>query len=137
LEALTTGSSLRRPSSDLEYFFRSNTSSSFSEVSNTKTRADHCAGDSLSSERLPVLRYLWISSTRERSFSSFRQWNRLMHLSGEGFSLIFSLMYLTVLYGSVSCFFSLSVDLVSASDWTPVRGPEGSGGKGPGFPSHF
>ena len=31
-----------------------------------------------------------------QSFSSFRQWNRLMHLSGERFFLIFSLMYLTV-----------------------------------------
>ncbi|KAI3353575.1 hypothetical protein L3Q82_020097 [Scortum barcoo] len=41
LEALTTGSSLRRASSEAEYFFRSNTSRSFSDDSKMKTRADH------------------------------------------------------------------------------------------------
>ena len=41
LEALTTGSSLRRASSEAEYFFRSNTSRSSSDDSKMKTRADH------------------------------------------------------------------------------------------------
>ena len=45
MEALTTGSSLRRPFPEAEYFFRSNTSSSSSDVSKMKTRADHSAGE--------------------------------------------------------------------------------------------
>ena len=98
LEALTTGSSLRRASSEAEYFFRSNTSRSSPDDSKMKTRADHWAGDSSSVERRPDLRDCWISSTRERSFSSFRQWNRLMLFSAERFSLIFFLMYSTVFW---------------------------------------
>ena len=96
LEALTTGISFRRAFSDAEYFFRSNTARSFSDDSKMNTRADHSAGESSCVERLPDLRYCWISSTREQSLSSFRQWNRLMLFSGGRSLLIFFLMYLTV-----------------------------------------
>lgn len=41
VEVWSTGSSLRRPSSEAEYFLRSNTSISFSDDSKKKTRADH------------------------------------------------------------------------------------------------
>ena len=96
LEAVTTGSSLRRVSSEVEYFCRSNSSRSFSDDSKMNTRADHWAGDSLSAGRLPEFRYCWTSSTRVWSLSSFRQWKRLMLLSGGRSLLILSLTYWTV-----------------------------------------
>lgn len=53
-EALIIGNSLKRP--DLQHFLRSITSSCSSDVSNTNAKADHWAGESLASERLPELR---------------------------------------------------------------------------------
>lgn len=65
-------------------------------VSSTKTRADHCAFESTSIESLPEWRKVWISLTREWSFSSLRQWNRLMDLSELRLVPSLSFMYLTV-----------------------------------------
>ncbi len=82
----------------------SNISSLFSDVSNTKTTADHWDEESLAFFIVPDFRYCCISFTSEWSPSSFRQWNRLMDFSGESMVLIFSLMNSTV--------FSLLSDLL-------------------------
>ncbi len=79
----------------LMYLLKSNVSNC-SEVNKTKTTADHCDEDNLAPDRPPDLTYFWTSFTREWSPSSFKQWNRLMDFSGEGFILILVLMYSTV-----------------------------------------
>lgn len=89
LEALTTGRSFRKPVSEDKYFVRSNTSRFLCEDNKKKTRADPSAGDSVRLDRRPELMYCCICSTREWSFSSFRQWKRLMYISAGRSSLIF------------------------------------------------
>ena len=97
----------------LKYFFRSNTSRSFCDDSRMTTRADHWTGERLPVERLPELKDCWISTTREQSFSSFRQWNRLMLFSAEELLTIFFLMYWTALW--------LVFDLLSVYFSRPLR----------------
>ncbi len=110
LDSLITGSNFWRTSILSGIFFpstnlsRRNSFSSSSDVNNTKTTADHWDEESLASVIPPDFRYCCISSTCERSPSSFRQWNRLMDFSGESMVLIFFLMY--------SAVFSLLSDLL-------------------------
>ncbi len=137
LDSFITGSSFRRTFSFSILLFSPinvlilNSSSFFSDVNNTKTKADHWDEDSLASFILPDVRYCWISSTSERSpvhsdsgtdwwISLESQWS----WSSSWCTQLFSHCY-------QRCLLLVSLVLVGESEETPLTNPEGTVGKSP------